>query len=306
MAIQPNPRGTLRLFTFQRIPVFVHWSWLMVGIIELQWRADSYDSPLWNAIEYVALFAIVLLHEFGHALACRSVGGTASRILLWPLGGVAYVRPPPRPGALLWSIAAGPLVNVVLAPLFLALALSITLLLPGASADVQHMLWALFAIDVGLLVFNVLPIYPLDGGQILQALLWFVVGRERSLTIAAGIGLVASIVGGLAALILLQSIWLGIIAAFAAWRSWTGLKVARARATLLAQPRHTDIRCPHCGESPPAGRYWRCANGHPFDVFATAGQCPRCPSRATAVTCFYCGGTIPLEPPRHFHHPQVH
>ena len=67
-------------------------------------------------LEYLALFVIVLLHEFGHALACRQVGGQADQIVLWPLGGVAYVAPPPRPGATLWSIAAGPLVNVVLVP----------------------------------------------------------------------------------------------------------------------------------------------------------------------------------------------
>ena len=48
---------------------------------------------------YLALFSIVLLHEFGHALACRQVGGKADQIVLWPLGGVAYVAPPPRPGA---------------------------------------------------------------------------------------------------------------------------------------------------------------------------------------------------------------
>ena len=52
-------------------------------------------------------------------MACRQVGGTADHILLWPFGGVAYVNPPQRPGAMLWSIAAGPLVNVALAPVFI-------------------------------------------------------------------------------------------------------------------------------------------------------------------------------------------
>ncbi len=75
-------------------------------------RAKSYSSITWNVLEYLALFLIVMLHEFGHALACRQVGGTANQIVLWPLGGVAYVNPPQRPGATLWSIAAGPLVNV--------------------------------------------------------------------------------------------------------------------------------------------------------------------------------------------------
>ena len=81
--------------------------------------AGGYSSLVWNVLEYLALFAIVLLHEFGHALACRQVGGKANQIVLWPLGGVAYVAPPPRPGATLWSIAAGPLVNVALAPVLI-------------------------------------------------------------------------------------------------------------------------------------------------------------------------------------------
>jgi hypothetical protein len=59
---------------------------------------DQASTFAWNIAEYVILFALVLLHEFGHALACRQVGGTANQIVLWPLGGVAYVEPPPRPG----------------------------------------------------------------------------------------------------------------------------------------------------------------------------------------------------------------
>src|SRR5262249_52476484 len=99
--------GSFQLFRVAGITVFVHWSWLLVAYFEIQNRAQSYTSAFWNVIEYLAIFGIVLLHEFGHALACRQVGGTADRIILWPLGGAAYVLPPPRPGALLWSIAAG-------------------------------------------------------------------------------------------------------------------------------------------------------------------------------------------------------
>src|SRR6201984_52333 len=114
-------QGSIRLFRFSGIDVFLHWSWFVVAIYEIQTRAGSYSSVTWNVLEYVALFLIVMLHEFGHALACRQVGGSANRIVLWPLGGVAYVDPPPRPGATLWSIAAGPLVNVALAPLLFGL-----------------------------------------------------------------------------------------------------------------------------------------------------------------------------------------
>ncbi len=111
----PSARqGSIHLFRFSRIDVFLHWSWFLVAAYEISNRKGNYSSVTWNVLEYLALFLIVTLHEFGHALACRQVGGTADTIVLWPLGGVAYVNPPPRPGATLWSIAAGPLVNVAL------------------------------------------------------------------------------------------------------------------------------------------------------------------------------------------------
>src|SRR5438552_9098982 len=110
-------RGSIRLFRFAGVDVFLHWSWFLVAMVEIQSRAGKYGSLTWNVLEYLALFVIVMLHEYGHALACRQVGGRANQIVLWPLGGVAYVDPPPRPGATLWSIAAGPLVNLVLLPI---------------------------------------------------------------------------------------------------------------------------------------------------------------------------------------------
>src|SRR6266446_4877017 len=107
-------QGSIRLFQFSGINVFLHWSWFLVAVYEIQGRAGRYSSITWNVLEYLALFLIVMLHEFGHSLACRQVGGRANQSVLWPLGGVAYVDPPLRPGATLWSIAAGPLVNVAL------------------------------------------------------------------------------------------------------------------------------------------------------------------------------------------------
>src|SRR6202166_102942 len=113
----PSSRqGSIRLFRFSGIDVFLHWSWFLVGAYEIQTRKGSYSSLTWNVLEYLALFLIVMIHEFGHALACRQVGGTANQIVLWPLGRVAYVGPQPPPRAILWSIAAGPLVNVALIP----------------------------------------------------------------------------------------------------------------------------------------------------------------------------------------------
>src|SRR6478672_9608212 len=180
----PPMAGSFRLFRAAGITVSLHWSWLIVAAIELQDRTSAYGSRVWNLAEYLTLFGIVLLHEFGHALACRQVGGRADHIVLWPLGGVAFVAPPPRPGAWFWSIAAGPLVNVALVPLtFGVVLLAGSQGLRESDPDVYKFLFELARINLGLLIFNLLPIYPLDGGQILQALLWFVVGRARSLQI---------------------------------------------------------------------------------------------------------------------------
>ena len=114
-------QGTIRLFKFGGIQVYLHFSWFIVAAWQLTQRLHNYRSPIFAVYEYLALFAIVLLHEFGHALACRQTGGQADHIVLWPLGGIAFVNPPRRPGAVLWSIAAGPLVNVALIPVFEAL-----------------------------------------------------------------------------------------------------------------------------------------------------------------------------------------
>src|SRR5580700_3116116 len=161
-------QGSIRLFRFDGIDVFLHWSWFLVAAFEISNRTRHYSSLGWALLEYLALFVIVMLHEFGHALACRQVGGTANRIVLWPLGGVAYVNPPARPGATLWSIAAGPLVNVALLPVLGGLYFF------GRSAgwaetmpDLYKLAKAVLWIDGVLLVLNMLPIYPLDGGQIL-------------------------------------------------------------------------------------------------------------------------------------------
>jgi Zn-dependent protease/Tfp pilus assembly protein PilF len=218
--------GSLPLFRLAGIQVYLHWSWLIVAFIEIENRAKEYHSLAWNIAEYLALFGIVLLHEFGHALACRQVGGQANRIMLWPLGGVAFVQPPPRPGAVLWSIAAGPLVNVFLLPItIIALIVATAAGVGDIHPDFAHFLFAIMVINLGLLIFNLLPIYPLDGGQILHALLWFVIGQARSLMVASVIGFAAAAGVIVLALFHLQDQWLALIAIFVAWQAWLGFRM---------------------------------------------------------------------------------
>ena len=283
-------QGTIRLFRVAGIEIFLHWSWFLVAIFEISHRARDYSSLLWNALEYLALFGIVLLHELGHALACRQVGGRADRIILWPLGGVAFVAPPQRPGATLWSIAAGPLVNVVLAPVSIALVLAMSFLgLSQIWPNGYALLRSIAVINIGLLIFNLLPIYPLDGGQILRSLLWFVVGRARSLMATTIIGFLGV---GLLLLVavLLKSVWLGIISVFILLCCWQGLRHALILARNAKVPRRPGFACPDCGAAPQAGAFWLC--GHcktAFDTFEAKAVCPGCGAAFAATQCLDCG-----------------
>ena len=272
--------------------MFLHWSWFLVAVWEINNRKGSYSSVVWNVLEYLSLFLIVLLHEFGHALACRQVGGTANQILLWPFGGVAYVDPPPRPGATLWSIAAGPLVNVALFPILSGLILGARSLgWVETMPDVYALMVAVWWTNVGLLVFNILPVYPLDGGQIFRALLWFVVGRARSLMVATFLGLIGA--GGFVLLaVWRQSIWLGLISFYMLANCWGGFQHARALSRVANLPRRHEFACPTCKTSPPVGNYWKCAKcGQAFDTFATQAVCPYCATRFDATKCLDCGAS---------------
>jgi Zn-dependent protease len=285
---------SFRLFRLAGIDVFLHWSWFVVAIWELQ-GTRGYGSYAWNVAEYLALFLIVTLHEFGHALACRQVGGEADRIVLWPLGGIAYVRPPQRPGATLWSLAAGPLVNVALIPVLIAIGwLSASVGLTAAIPDVGRLLYSLTWINGGLLVFNVLPIYPLDGGQILRSLLWFVMGRARSLTVATVVGFLGVAAFGAFA-IFYGSVWIGLLAAFVAASCWSGFQQARALSRLARLPRHAGFACPSCGTAPPIGALWTCgACQRPFDTFEAHAVCPFCGAGFATTPCADCGRGFPM------------
>jgi len=224
------------------------------------------------------------------------VGGTANQIMLWPLGGIAYVDPPQRPGATLWSIAAGPLVNVALLPILGGA------LLAGQGAgwadsmpDVFHFVYAVFWINVMLLAFNILPIYPLDGGKILWSLLWFFLGRARSLFVATIIGFFGILAFAVYAL---QSgyTWLVIMAVYLVFNCWTSFKYARELMEFDKLPRRGGFACPSCRKAPPIGAYWRCGQcQQSFDAFQSGAVCPHCSAASPVTTCLDCRRPSPMS-----------
>ena len=297
----PTKRGAFKIFSLAGITVYLHWAWFL-AFFYLTSRPHDYSSYGWNALEILALFLIVLTHEFGHQLACRQVGGQTHDIILFPFGGVAYVSPPERPGAQLWSIAAGPLVNVALIPILSGLvSLSWHLGWADTYPDLYQLIHNVWIINVVLLIFNMLPIYPLDGGQILRSLLWFPFGRANSLMAASIIGFI-----GVAGLFLIvafffvyspdktQAIWLGAISALILMNCWRGLTHARALARIAKMPRREGFACPSCKTAPPLGELWRCGKcGRAFDTFLTQGACPHCGTQFNVTQCLDCGTSSP-------------
>jgi hypothetical protein len=140
-----------------------------------------------------------------------------------------------------------------------------------------------------------MPVYPLDGGQILQAILWFFIGRVRSLMVVSVIGMV---VGGLVLLAALWvgDLWLGVIALYVVYRAVVGFREAKVMSRLLNGPRHKEAACPSCGATPILGNYWTCGHcGTPFDPFTHHGVCPNCASRFDTIRCLECYRASPVS-----------
>jgi Zn-dependent protease len=198
--------GSVPLFTVFGIRVRMHASMLLLFVLMLATSGTSMGIGVGYTFTFVfVMFGIVLLHEFGHCFAARSVGGDADQVILSPLGGVAFTSAPHRAWPQLVTVAGGPLVNVAIC-LVTALAmaalnwrnpgiplnpLSPRFSVPGHVLD--YWLWFVFIISWGLLLFNLLPIYPLDGGQMLRAVLWFKLGNYRASMITAVVGMIGAV-----------------------------------------------------------------------------------------------------------------
>lgn len=224
------------------IEVRLHWLYLLftAGTI---FRDSLFGSEFvlrYTLPGIAILFAIVLLHEFGHCFGCRAVGGSANEILMWPLGGLAYTAPPHRPWEHLMTTLAGPAVNVVimmvLTPILFAYNVwSMSFLLPFADPFANSrvlvttgLFYVGFAFQASywILLFNLLPFYPFDGGRILQEILWFRIGYVRATYIAARIGIVGGALLGIYGIVM-GDIMLVLIAVFGAMQCYQILKRSR-------------------------------------------------------------------------------
>ncbi len=186
------------------------------------------DGPLGSLIGVVLcllVFGVVVLHELGHALAARAVGIPTRDITLWPIGGVARLERMPRnPLHEIYVSAAGPAVNLVLA----GLGALVFYLLPVAGVGAVLLQWFI-GVNVALLVFNLIPAFPMDGGRILRAVLTrrhgLVVATEKAARVARWTALAFGLFG----LVTLR-FTLVLIALFVWFSSTSEVNILRAQA----------------------------------------------------------------------------
>ena len=149
----------------------------------------------------LSLFACVLLHEFGHAFAARHFGIRTPLITLLPFGGLASIeRIPKKPQQEIVIAIAGPLVNVVIvAVLWITRGLGPTWHFPDPEESLP-MAERLLAINIMLILFNMLPVFPMDGGRVLRAVLALIFPWLKATEIASLTGQGLAIAGGILAI----------------------------------------------------------------------------------------------------------
>jgi len=176
--------------------------WLLLAFIGLSAGIRGGAASAIDGVVFVVLiFVCVLAHEFGHVLAARRYGIRTRDVMLWPFGGVASLeRMPEKPAQELVVALAGPAVNVVIA--------AVLFFVIGAQFDMGHLervedverslVGRLAAVNVALVVFNLIPAFPMDGGRVLRALLSMRLGPLRATQVAARVGQALALVMALA------------------------------------------------------------------------------------------------------------
>ncbi|HMX19339.1 MAG TPA: site-2 protease family protein [Anaerolineales bacterium] len=195
-----------KLGKFAGIDVYVHATFLLlIGWVGYShWLEHRNWGEVLNGILFIlALFVCVILHEYGHALTARKYGIKTRDITLYPIGGVARLeRMPEKPIEELWVALMGPAVNVVIAAgLFAYLYLTSNLVpLNELTIASGNFLERLMTVNLSLVLFNLIPAFPMDGGRVLRALLAMRMDYVRATQIAATIGQGMALLFGLVGL----------------------------------------------------------------------------------------------------------
>jgi Zn-dependent protease/predicted transcriptional regulator len=203
-------RWSFRIAKVDGIDIKVHITFfliLILGAVEWGTLTGTTEGALFGVVLMILLYTCVTLHELGHSIVAKRFGIPVREIILFPLGGVANItKNPDKPLHDLLISIAGPMVNVVIALiLFLAIGSSGRVsLLDGRglvqdfqTPSLQGMLLWLLAANVTLVIFNLVPAFPLDGGRAFRAILAMFMGYRRATRIASIVGELLAIVIGI-------------------------------------------------------------------------------------------------------------
>lgn len=180
-----------RVGTILGIPIRIHVTFLLL-LVWFGTVSAGQGEGFWNGVIFLLLlFGCVVLHELGHAAAARGFGVETREIVLYPIGGIARLERIPSGRAELLIALAGPAVNLVLAAALWVLLLAMRWRMPETPEEVvarSPVLLKLLTANVALVIFNLIPAFPMDGGRVLRASLSLFLGQDRATQIAAAVG----------------------------------------------------------------------------------------------------------------------
>ncbi|MCR9201669.1 MAG: site-2 protease family protein [Planctomycetaceae bacterium] len=237
-------KSAIRLGHLAGIPLFLHWSFLLVPAYVL---ISGYlmGRPAFGVAADMTLvtviFGCVVLHELGHALAARRYGIATRDIILMPIGGVARLeRIPRKPAQELVVALAGPAVNLVIATALLAIAVPVIGMdgLWTPQSLTANLVGKTIAINVVMIVFNMLPAFPMDGGRVLRALLAMRLPYVRATRIAAVLGQMTALLIGVVGAVVFNNFMLMFIALFV----WAGARQELAQVEMEASLQQLTVR----------------------------------------------------------------
>ncbi len=214
-------RWSINLFRLFGIQLSVHASFLLLlGWVAWKgWHEAGLRGLGWGLVHIVLLFTCVTLHEYGHSLVAQRFGIGVPRILLLPIGGMAQFDSIPRSSrAELWVTFAGPAVNFTLVALLWPIIHALPDIdFPDYAINGSVILDSLFIINLVMGCFNLLPVFPMDGGRILRALLALRWPYLTSTRWAVQIGKILAIIGSLVMAFVIHNYLASVIFLFILW-----------------------------------------------------------------------------------------
>lgn len=227
-------KGALRLGSPFGIGVFVHWTFtfLLAYVAYLSFQTgQGVGAAVFGILFVLSVFACVVLHELGHALMARRFGIPTKDITLFPIGGIARLaKMPEKPSSEMLVAIAGPAVNVAIAAGIAAM-----MLLFGAyNAETLNKTFVgwLYKVNIFLVLFNLLPAFPMDGGRALRALLAMRMDRGKATQIAAAIGQAMAMVFALLGFFVFENLIWVLIGVFVFFGAGAELRMTQADSVL--------------------------------------------------------------------------